>query len=108
MAANLKSSLHDEYPWQICQDTPILSVITSISSVTNREKHRIAPQTVTVLPARRAQLRRHDSRLSHLPLDRCALKFMKSFSSQAIGLLKRMVDALSLDIYYSFASISVL
>ena len=68
----------------------------------------IALHMVAVLPAQQAQLRLHDSRLSHLPLDRCALKFMKSFSSQAIGLLKRMVDALSLDIYYSFASISVL
>lgn len=68
----------------------------------------IVLKTITVLPARKSQLRFRSSRLSHLPLDRCALKFMKSFSSQAIGLLKRMVDALSLDVYYSFASISVL
>ena len=68
----------------------------------------IVLKTMTALPAQKSQCRLHDSRLSHLPLDRCALKFMKSFSSQAIGLPKRMVDALSLDIYYSFASISVL
>lgn len=45
MAGNLKSPRCAEYRWQTCQDAQSPSVITELSLVTNRGKHRIALQT---------------------------------------------------------------